>query len=243
MSRCRRRALLAAAVTVAGPVLADATDAVSMTSTTEPAPDATVSESSLAATSATRRDFTTDELEAALLTPDEVGSGWNWAGGEGPIPVVELHYLDTRFCPTGPTWTTPTGGVDVAFNSSLGGPIGQQLLTFETRADLDGWVAALEACIGEQWEGDRCCPIDHATLGPIDVADHGDDRAGYRFLYTHPDDPSLPSHAADWYVVRLGDVLLVVSGSHGDLEHLEDEAFITDVLARAVQKAEQTLRL
>jgi hypothetical protein len=112
-------------------------------------------------------------------------------------------------------------------------------LTFQTREDLDAWIAALESCIGEQWE-ELEDPVEYVSLETIDVADHGDDRAGFLFHFAHSEDEG-PAHDSRWFLVRVGSALVLVTGEDYELKETEDEELLVEVLVRAVEKAEAAL--
>ena len=109
-----------------------------------------------------------------------------------------------------------------------------------TREDLDAWTAALESCVGEQWE-ELDDPVEHVSVEPIDVADHGDDGAGFLFHFAHGEDEE-PAHDSRWFLVRVGDALVLVTGEDYELEDSQGEELLTDVLARAVEKVEASLQ-
>ena len=114
-----------------------------------------------------------------LLTPAEVGSGWHSEGAE-PLEIDEPEEMGGR-CRAGSSFTPPAFATFIDFeppDQSGDNTIAEGLLTFDSRDGLDAWTAAMEWVHGEPWEegGD---PIEHVSLETIDVADHGDDHAGF----------------------------------------------------------------
>jgi hypothetical protein len=185
--------------------------------------------------------LTDDDLEAALLTPEEVGAGWHAAGAE-PMEIGDGEDLSGR-CPTGSSFSVPRAAMLIDFgppDELADNTISQALMTFESRAELDAWTMALESCVGERWE-ELDDPVEHVTVEAIDVAEHGDDRAGFLLSFAHGDDEE-PAHLSRWYLVRVGGVLVLVTGEDYDLDCSEDEAHLADVVAKAVDKAEATLQ-
>lgn len=83
-------------------------------------------------------------------------------------------------------------------------------------------------------------PVEHVRLGTVDVDDHGDDSAGFLFQFAHGEGEP-PAHASRWFVVRVGDVLMLVSGEDYELDDRAGEALLAEVLDRAVEKVEATL--
>ena len=93
-------------------------------------------------------------------------------------------------CPGGSSFAPPTDGTFIDFeppDEFADNTISEGLLNFQTREDLDAWTAALESCVGEQWE-ELDDPVEHVSVEPIDGADHGDDRAGFLFHFAHGED-------------------------------------------------------
>jgi hypothetical protein len=185
--------------------------------------------------------LTADKLAAALLTPEEVGQGWRGQGAQ-PLEIDADEDMGGR-CPDGTDFASPT----VAMVSDYDPPdefadntISEGVLTFQQRSDLEAWIAALESCVGEQWEesGD---PVEYVTLETMAVADHGDDRAGFLFHFAHGQDEG-PAHDSRWSLVRVGDALVIVTGEDYELENSDDEELLADVLGRAVEKAQATLQ-
>lgn len=181
-----------------------------------------------------------EELEAALLTPGEIGSGWRTAGAE-PMDAGAAHDLGGR-CPGGSSFARPAAATFIIFEPPGGSgdnTISEGLLTFETREDLDTWTAAFESCVGEQWE-ELEDPVEYVSVETIAVADHGEDRAGFLFHFAHGEG-EVPAHDSRWFLVRVGSALVLVTGEDYEPEDSQDEELLTDVLARAVQKAEAAL--
>ena len=147
--------------------------------------------------------LTAAELEAALLTSEEVGSGWSTEGAE-PLEVGAGEDLGGR-CPGGSTFAPPTAAMFVDFEPPDQFPadntISEGVLTFPTREDLDAWTGALESCVGEQWE-ESDDPVEHVSLETIDVADLGEESAGFLFHFAHGEDEA-PAHDSRWFLVRV----------------------------------------
>jgi hypothetical protein len=191
-----------------------------------------------AATSATIA-LTAHELEAALLTPAEVGSEWRSEGAKR-LDVGTGDETGGR-CPAGSSFPTPTAATIIDFEPPdlADNTIEEALLTFQTGEELDAWTAALKSCVGERWE-ESDDPVEHVSLETIDLADHGEEAAVFVFHFAHGKDEDV-AHASRWFLVRVGGALLLVTGDDYELESSQDEELLADVLARAVEKAEATL--
>ncbi len=185
--------------------------------------------------------LTADELKAALLTPEEVGPDWRSEDGAEQMDNGGSETLSAR-CPGGLSFASPTAAAFIDFQPPdplADNTISEGLLTFRTRKDLDTWTAALESCVGEEWE-ELEDPVEHVSVETIEVADLGDDRAGFLLHFAHSEDEG-PAHDNRWLLVRVGNVLVLVTGDDYELDDPQDEELLAEVLTRAVEKAEDAL--
>jgi hypothetical protein len=191
--------------------------------------------------SSSRVETTADELEVALLTPEEVGSGWHSEGAQ-PLEFGGGGATFDPRCPTGTGFAIPTVAMFIDFEAPEFGDntISEAVLTFDTGEDRDTWTTALESCVGQRWE-ESDDSVEHVSLETIDVAGVGGDSAGFLFHFAHGADED-PAHDSRWFLVPVGDALVLVTGEDYELESSEDEELLADVLARAVDKAEATLQ-
>jgi hypothetical protein len=185
--------------------------------------------------------LTAAALEAALLSAEDFDTSWTTEGPE----TVELGDGSRREgrCPTGDAFTVPDAAVGTDFES--GGErrrwVAELLLAFPSPLDAAAWASAYESCVDETWE-ESDDPVEHVSVEPLDIAEAGDGASAVRLLYAHGEGEA-PAHDEGVALIRLGNVLVVVSESGPDVASPYDQALLEESVAKAVSKAQATLEL
>ncbi len=108
---------------------------------------------------------------------------------------------------------------------------------FSTAQDVASWFDGLESCVGEEWE-ESFDPVEQVTVATLEDPDLGDESRGFRTTYAHSDEPEHDNTAV---LVRLGEVLVLVSYDNYGLDEAVDQAFLDGLVDTAVAKVNATL--
>ncbi len=196
--------------------------------------DGSSTETSVGASTVT---VTAAELEAALLSVEDLGDGWTTEGAEH-LDLGSGGRREGR-CPTGEAFTEPDAAVATDFENESGRFVAELLLTFPSPRDANEWATAFESCAGQEWEeGDD--PVEHVSVEELTIDELGDDATAVLLLYAHGDDEP-PAHDEGVALVRLGHALVVVSESGPDVVTPYDQTLLEDSAAIAVSKAQDSL--
>jgi hypothetical protein len=179
----------------------------------------------------------------ALLTVEDVGSGWETDGPE----VVEFGPTAEPFsyCPNGAEMLPPVAGASISFTPApavedvllFDDEVVEGVFVFSTAQDVVSWFDGLESCVGQEWE-ESFDPVEQVTLETLEVPDLGDESRGFVTTYAHSGESE---HDNTAILVRLGEVLVLVSYDNYGLDEAVDQAFFDGLVETAVAKVEATL--
>ena len=153
-----------------------------------------------AATTTTTSLPTQDEIEAALLTTNDVGGSWEPSEDTFPPPQEGQSP-----CPTGsaPLKNEPHGQASVGFERAGGPNFGQALLVApDADGHFDDFARVLQACAGKRWTAEDGTALSYAQAK---VADLGDQAVAYQKSGVGPDRSQ--EFTIDTILVRNGNVI------------------------------------
>ena len=184
-----------------------------------------------------------DVPQEAMLTAEDLGSDWETDGPE----VLEFGPTAEPFtyCPNGAEMLPPAAGASISFTpapavedlSLFDDEVVEAVFVFSTAQDVASWFDGLESCVGQEWE-ESFDPVEQVTVETLEVPDFGDESRGF----LHDLRPQRePQHDNTAVLVRLGEVLVLVSYDNYRLDEAVDQAFFDGLVETAVAKVEATL--
>ena len=121
----------------------------------------------------------------------------------------------------------------------------ESIMSFQRPESAESWVAAFESC-PNQWkeEGD---PDEYITVEPVEIADLGEDAAGFVLLYEHSSSVDT-EHSTGVAFVRISPSILVqlfvdVFDDSMDPTAPYDPTLLNDIAAIAAVKAQSVMGL